>query len=751
MIVGSVDINITKNKLLADNAQNTADNAYNAIVDMSNDDKLTPVEKQTLMMSSEQITKEKAYLDDMATSYSLTNDVSYIDYVTAYDTLYDYMAPLLTDLTTTSDIIGATLRSHYANYHEKVSIFKKVVVDSIPAYTHIAYATNSTGTTGFSTTDSTDKTYIGIYVGKETESPTDPTVYKWTLIKGADGAQGLQGPKGADGRTPYFHTAYATNSTGTTGFSTTDATGKTYIGTYTDYTSADSTDPTKYTWQLVQGPQGVRGPEAEDPNLFGLNSSFYDWEVGQTLPTGYTAGSGNTPSKAVSDNKNGNSIYFTVDAGSECYIYKTVYNVGYSKYVQSEITFKLHSGTLSGAGIIIRADGDSQYYKYIALSDYVPNPVLGKWYTINLMLDLIPDTTPSGWKGYTIFIMAGSINFGTISAKTISFDAVKVKPASSLFVGKLVGATGDFSGNLTAQQVLVGPTSFDQVNSGGYSDVMKLKIPFVDINTGAVSVSTNKFVLGTGSGIGPIGLYMQVQDINGDKVPNGVLFVDMGMNVSGYSNFDGTLNVAGDLYSDNVHILGSSIRNDFDTLYLRGYYGDGSDFSDLSLGKDSTGPRVYSTATYARTYSNDANMFITSAGTFGRSTSARKYKLNDQVAEDVIAHAKEVLNINPSKWYDKAETETIAEGITNGDFSEVESSMKLQFHYGFIADDFHDRGLTEVVEYDENGDVDSLAYSRISMYHNVILKEHEERISQLEANNADLKQRIEALEKLLIK
>lgn len=108
--------------------------------------------------------------------------------------------------------------------------------DGKSSYTHIAYATNSTGTAGFSVSDPVGKTYIGMYVDQTATDSTDPTKYKWTLIKGADGSQGIQGQAGADGKTPYFHTAYATNSNGTAGFSITDATGKTYIGTYTDFT-----------------------------------------------------------------------------------------------------------------------------------------------------------------------------------------------------------------------------------------------------------------------------------------------------------------------------------------------------------------------------------------------------------------------------------------------------------------------------------------------------------------------------------
>lgn len=126
------------------------------------------------------------------------------------------------------------------------------------SYTHIAYANSADGTVDFSVTDS-DRKYMGMYVDGTQADSTDPSKYKWTLVKGADGSQGIPGPAGADGKTPYFHTAYSTAADGSTGFSTTDPNGKTYFGQYTDYIAADSQDPADYTWAKFEGPQGQTG------------------------------------------------------------------------------------------------------------------------------------------------------------------------------------------------------------------------------------------------------------------------------------------------------------------------------------------------------------------------------------------------------------------------------------------------------------------------------------------------------------
>lgn len=150
----------------------------------------------------------------------------------------------------------------------------------------------------------------------------------------------------------------------------------------------------------------------------------------------------------------------------------------------------------------------------------------------------------------------------------------------------------------------------------------------------------------------------------------------------------------------------------------------------VTLGMDST-PRIWSMAIYNRTYSSASNMFITSAGTIGRSTSARKYKEDIQVAEEVISKAKRLLSILPSSWYDKAE---IARG------------GKAQRYYGFVADDFDLKGLKEVVLYGSSGQVEGLAYDRLTMYQNVILSDHEQEIQSLKNEVDQLKNKVRELE-----
>lgn len=92
-------------------------------------------------------------------------------------------------------------------------------------YLHIAYANSADGKTDFSTSNSTNKSYIGQYTDATQSDSTDPTKYSWTKIKGETGAAGRTyfielssgaAKRGADGSiSPSSVTAYAYYRDGT--------------------------------------------------------------------------------------------------------------------------------------------------------------------------------------------------------------------------------------------------------------------------------------------------------------------------------------------------------------------------------------------------------------------------------------------------------------------------------------------------------------------------------------------------------
>lgn len=71
--------------------------------------------------------------------------------------------------------------------------------DGKSQYTHIAYANDVSGQSGFSTTDATGRSYFGQYVDDKPNDSTDPHDYTWMLVKGDKGDKGATGEKGKDG------------------------------------------------------------------------------------------------------------------------------------------------------------------------------------------------------------------------------------------------------------------------------------------------------------------------------------------------------------------------------------------------------------------------------------------------------------------------------------------------------------------------------------------------------------------------
>ena len=177
--------------------------------------------------------------------------------------------------------------------------------DGQTSYLHLAYANNSTGTTGFSISDSDNKLYIGQYTDFNQPDLPDPAVYKWTLIKGERGdsgergLQGLQGnngengvagPKGADGVQTFFHIAYADDISGG-GFSQ-DAANKLCIGTYVNETEADAAPNSPlWKWQIVKGidgqngENGIPGTSGNDGQTTYLHIAYADNKTGLNFST----------------------------------------------------------------------------------------------------------------------------------------------------------------------------------------------------------------------------------------------------------------------------------------------------------------------------------------------------------------------------------------------------------------------------------------------------------------------------------
>nr|WP_330359323.1 hypothetical protein [Lactiplantibacillus plantarum] len=141
-------------------------------------------------------------------------------------------------------------------------------------------------------------------------------------------------------------------------------------------------------------------------------------------------------------------------------------------------------------------------------------------------------------------------------------------------------------------------------------------------------------------------------------------------------------------------------------------------------------PAFVSPTIYNRTYSNGANMFVTSSGRVGRSTSASKYKLAIARSDDTL-QADRLMTLNLASWNDKVATEKMAESLSNGE-TPAEPEINLKRHYGLIAEDLRDAGLDEFLITGKDGQIEGIEYDRLWTVLIPKIKQLNNRINELE-------------------
>lgn len=118
-----------KAKALADKAQTDANGALGLLTDIASDNKLTASEKQSTKKEWDVIVSEYTKNVDQAKIYG----VSYTDYTNKYNALNTYITPLLSSLTTTSDIVGTTFRTNFKNYYDSRTALLNAISAAIKA------------------------------------------------------------------------------------------------------------------------------------------------------------------------------------------------------------------------------------------------------------------------------------------------------------------------------------------------------------------------------------------------------------------------------------------------------------------------------------------------------------------------------------------------------------------------------------------------------------------------------------------
>jgi hypothetical protein len=137
-------------------------------------------------------------------------------------------------------------------------------------------------------------------------------------------------------------------------------------------------------------------------------------------------------------------------------------------------------------------------------------------------------------------------------------------------------------------------------------------------------------------------------------------------------------------------------------------------FAVLNAGEVYTGGAAQSP--YNATTASAANVFVQSDGQLKRSTSSLKYKTDVQDATHGLA---EVMQLRPVTYKGTNDGSTIFGGL--------------------IAEEVHEAGLTEFVQYAEDGTPDALAYGQMVSLALKAIQEQQAIIEQLKADVAELK------------
>ncbi|MEK2460861.1 hypothetical protein [Lactiplantibacillus plantarum] len=139
---------------------------------------------------------------------------------------------------------------------------------------------------------------------------------------------------------------------------------------------------------------------------------------------------------------------------------------------------------------------------------------------------------------------------------------------------------------------------------------------------------------------------------------------------------------------------------------------------------------LYNFSTWIQTSSHAANVYVANDGAIVRASSASKYKTNIERSFDTKM-GERILEVPTAHWFDKAEVlkKTLDPQAPNP-----------RRYFGMVADDLDDAGLTELVEYNEKGEVEGLMYDRVALTLIPIVRNYRDRITKLESEIKQLKE-----------
>lgn len=292
--------------------------------------------------------------------------------------------------------------------------------------------------------------------------------------------------------------------------------------------------------------------------------------------------------------------------------------------------------------------------------------------------------------------------------KVVAYQSSSVKPLGNVTAGKVLGR--DTSGNGAVQELPIAVDTSGNVGIGtsSPSTYANSQAPVLVVGTGnnfATIQGRTDGPSGSTNGVSYGGSY-STNPINGSRVT---------FNAEGSSGQRGSISFYTKPTDDNTNqpteraridssgnlLVGTTSATGNARLAVKtsstsnldyGVYVANSGGAFL-LGIDNNGGFATGTAAgspYNATTASAANVFIASSGLLQRSTSSLKYKTEVQDATHGLA---DILKLRSVTYKGKTDGETVFGGL--------------------IAEEVHEAGLTEFVQYAEDGSPDALAYGQM--------------------------------------
>lgn len=141
-VASSAQTDATNALTTANTAISNASTANALLAELSDDNKLSPIEKQNVKKEWDIIVAEKPTIEAQATTYGITTEKT--NFTNSYNTLNTYVSPLLSNLTTTSNIVGTTFRANFKDYYDKKTLLLKKIADTAKTLADTAQGTANT-------------------------------------------------------------------------------------------------------------------------------------------------------------------------------------------------------------------------------------------------------------------------------------------------------------------------------------------------------------------------------------------------------------------------------------------------------------------------------------------------------------------------------------------------------------------------------------------------------------------------------